>query len=431
MRTKSQKTFLLLQGHPSRFWRRLGLALDRAGHRVLKVNFCVADWVFWRGRGGGSISEVNYKGQIADWPAWLAEFVANNGVTDILYYADRLPYHIDALAVGRAHGIDCWAIEFGYLRPDWLTLEPEGMGAHSVFPRDWADIGALAAGEEAPDMAVHYRHAFAVEAFGEVAFNLLMAFGRPFYRHYFSDKIYWPLVDYLSWLRELARKPGQNRQARKLEHILFRDRRSYNLVAMQLQADYQIRASSHYIGLMEFLREVIISFAENAPYERHLVIKLHPLDNGMEKWEKRCRRLIHRAGLAGKIHFIKGGDLDRLIAASDGVVTVNSTVGIHAIRADMPTLALGRAIYDLPGLTHQDGIDSFWRSPARVDADLRDTFLRALATFQVKGSFFNRAGQNRAIDTMVARLSQPVAVPQDATGPHTTRDDPGILAQSA
>ena len=404
MSTDKHHTFLMLQGHPSGFWRRLGTALEAAGHRVIKVNLCAGDWAFWWRK-----PAINYKGSLADWPVWLRQLLLDQDVTDILYYADRLPYHVSALSVAQSLDIDCWAIEFGYLRPDWLTLEPEGMGINSLFPRDWPAIAALADGQNPPEMEIAHRHSFFQEAFGEVAFNLLMVFGKPFFRTYVSDKYHWPIIDYLSWLRVLALRGRDRRHANALSRQMARPGHSYNLVAMQLQADYQIRASSHYKHLEAFLNEVIVSFAKNATFDRHLVIKLHPLDNGLENWAKRIHRLIQRAGLRDEVHIINGGDLDALIDQSEGVIYVNSTVGLHAIQRDKPSIAMGHAIFDLPGLTHQGGLDSFWTAPEPVDAGFREVFLRALTTIQVKGSFFDRAGQNRAIATIVSRLTAPDA----------------------
>ena len=48
-----------------------------------------------------------------------------------------------------------------------------------------------------------------------------------------------------------------------------------------------------------------------------------------------------------------------------GAVTVNSTAGLGAIEMGLPTIVLGEAIYDMPGLTHQSALDAFWTAPNR------------------------------------------------------------------
>ena len=44
------RTFLFLQGVCSPFFARLADALEKCGHRVLKINFNVGDDLYWPGR---------------------------------------------------------------------------------------------------------------------------------------------------------------------------------------------------------------------------------------------------------------------------------------------------------------------------------------------------------------------------------------------
>ena len=396
---KDNRCILMLQGHPSRFWGQLYDGLTADGHRVLKVHFCLADWVFWGRRPGQS-----YRGRYSGWRDWIARFLEREQVTDVLYYADRLPYHVDALDAAKSLGVRCWAIEFGYLRPDWITMEPDAMGANSRFPKERSAIEALAADTKPPDMTVRFPHGFATEAFNEVSFHLLQAFGRPFYPLYNSDKVYWPLLDYGSWLGELAYDRRRKREAAALEAEVVKGDIRFNLVAMQIQADYQIRSSSPYKHISEFLAEVFASFARSAPPSRHLVVKLHPLDNGLERWFTRIPKLAREAGILERVHIVKGGDLSVFLKRSKGVVLINSTVGLHAMRIGVPTYAAGSAVFDLPGLTHQGGLDAFWREPEPVDEPYFRTFVRALASIQIKGSFYNPQGRETAIREICRRL---------------------------
>jgi len=391
----------MLQGHPSRFWGALHDRLLSDGHEVFKVHLCLADRIFW-----GRRPATSYRGAFRNWNGWIGAQLDALGITDILYYADRLPYHREALAEARRRGIRCWAIEFGYLRPDWITLEAEGMGAYSNFPRDPDTLARLAEDLAAPDLKNRFPHPFSAEAFYEVTFHLLQAYGRPFYPFYVSDKIYWPAIDYLSWLVELARSPQRTRGAEALETRIRAGGMSYNLVALQLQADYQIRASSPYAHLADFVDEVLASFSRCAPAERELVFKVHPLDNGLEHWFRRIPRLARQHGVEARVHVVKGGNLEALLAASKGVALVNSTVGIHALRMGVPTYAGGSAVFDLPGLTHQGALDAFWTDPEPVSTGFFQTFERALTRIQVKGSFFNPEGRDLAVAEISRRIGR-------------------------
>ena len=116
------RVVLFLQGHPSFFARDLANEIERLGHRALRINLCAGDALYWIGR-----PSVSYRGRLSAWPQYLTAFIAREGVTDIVYFADRLPYHRAALQVARAAGVRPATFEFGYLRPDWITLERSGM----------------------------------------------------------------------------------------------------------------------------------------------------------------------------------------------------------------------------------------------------------------------------------------------------------------
>ena len=159
-----RKTFLFLQGHPTFFWVALGDALKAAGHRVLKVRLSGMDLVYWPRRGA-----VSYRGRRENWRPWLEDYLRREAVTDVLYFADRHPWNVDALAAAKSVGVRAWTAEFGYLRPDWLTLEPEAMGAFSRFPKDRETIMALGAGDDDPTSGVtEYPSGFVDEALSDI-----------------------------------------------------------------------------------------------------------------------------------------------------------------------------------------------------------------------------------------------------------------------
>jgi len=160
------------------------------------------------------------------------------------------------------------------------------------------------------------------------------------------------------------------------------------------------------------IEHVLTSFAGHAPPAARLVVKLHPLDSGLMDWAAQTRHLAVELGIAERIVILDGGDLEKLMARRPAVVTVNSTVGALALARGLPVSALGKAIYDIAGLTHQGELDDFWSAPTPPDAALFDAFRRVLAArCLIPGSFFNEAGLTLAVNAAVDRLEATYARP--------------------
>jgi len=255
------RTILFLQGPTSVFWRELVAAFEAKGHSALKINFCFADQVYWR-----RPRAWNYRGRFKNWKSYLTAFVKAKNVTDIIYYADRFPYHLVAAEVARDLGIATFVIENGYLRPDWITLEREGMSIYSHFPADPEAIYKIAGKVTEPDLVTRFAHGFFDETFNEVFFHLLAYFFHLFFPFYRSDKYYNPVIDYLSGLRRQLRLNRLGREADAVVADLVNRAEPFHLVALQTQSDYQIRDNSPY----RHIRAAEMRAAFVAPYPSSL-----------------------------------------------------------------------------------------------------------------------------------------------------------------
>ena len=397
----SLRNVLFLQGPASSFWRELASAFEDEGHTTFKIHVAFGDELWWRRWGA-----VRYRGRFSKWEAFLDTFVTDNNITDIIYYADRQPYHVIAQLVAKRRNINAVSVENGYLRPDWITLERGGMGAHSHFPCDPQIIRNIGDRAKKPDLTLRYRHTFSTEIANEIFYNSFNYFYRCLYPFFRSGRYYNIFTDYLSGLLHLLTAGRRRRHAESSVDSLIAADTEFFLVALQLQGDFQIRANSPYAHLNAMIEEVIASFSTHANAAAQLVFKVHPHDNGKERWNRTVKRAAARLGAGNRIQLIDGGDLDLLLTKARGCIVVNSTVGLTALRTGCPTKVLGIAVYDMPGLTHQGSLDAFWQCPDNVDANLADAFVRAIAaTIQIKGSFFNPTGRHRAIAEIVQRVA--------------------------
>jgi capsular polysaccharide export protein len=128
------------------------------------------------------------------------------------------------------------------------------------------------------------------------------------------------------------------------------------------------------------------------------------------------------AGVSGRVVYVEGGSPDELVRNSLGLVTVNSTMGILALTFGVPVVALGHAIYDMPGLTFQDGIDGFWRSAVAPDPLGFDAFRRVVAArTQVNGGFYSSSGLRLAVAGAAERLGRVIASVQPAASSEVVR----------
>lgn len=407
---------LFLQGHPSYFARDLGRSLQARGHSVRHVTLNPGEWLFWPGEGS-----IPYRGSLTDWEAWLDRLITAHSITHLVYFADRHPYHVAAQRVALQRGITPVSYEFGYLRPDWITVERGGQSVYSHFPNRLDVIRAQAANLPTPDLTPRYSHPHWQEAVAEVAYHLGNALLRPLFPRFVADRANHPIREYLSYIPRNRRAARNAAPARAVVQARLADPAPYFVFALQMSGDYQIRANSRYSGLTLPLHEVISSFATDAPADARLVVKLHPMDNGLTNWQEITLRLAHAAGIAHRVDFIDGGDLMALLSRAAGCVVINSTVGLHALQAGCPVTCLGIATYDVAGITHQGPLSSFWQTPHRPDpADVAALVRLLAAAIQVRGDFFSAEGRAAAVASAADLIEHGLAAAygaEDATPP--------------
>ncbi|TWF56561.1 capsule biosynthesis protein [Neorhizobium alkalisoli] len=399
------RRFLFLQGPASPFMKKLAQVLETQGSSVLKVSLCIGDVVFWWPK-----KSPLFRGRQKDWAVYLDCYITDHNITDIVMLGDGRAPHATAARIGMERGLRVHILEHGYLRPDWLTIEPDGMSAHSRFPQDANQIAALA--DQAPPVPAGglYRSSFLTYALYDLAFHIPnVLFGWLVHPHYKQHGPVHPVIEYSGWVwKALTLRKRRARAEQAINACLATDKGReipFFLFPLQLPGDYQIIRHAPGGNLFRLVEATIASFAKHAPAETRLLFKVHPIDNGLSRWPERIAETAARHGISDRVFLADGGNTDELIRKSAGVVTVNSTVGLTALIAGRPVIALGAAIYDVPGLTFQDSLADFWRYPITPDPDLLDAFLRALAaTTQVRGGFIGEAAITAGAENVAARL---------------------------
>jgi capsular polysaccharide export protein len=397
MMARQDRAFVFLQGPPGPFFRLLGEEMTRQGLTVHRINVSGGDRLDWPD------GAVNFRGRYSEWPVFFDKFLRENRITDLLVYGDCRPYHVAAHGVAALRNVRTHVLEEGYLRPHWMTLEPEGVNARSTLSRDknWffkearllppePDLAPVTASfrRRARDSYWYYHHVFT---------------GRLAYPHYRSHRSTPILKEGFGWLWKFWRERNAAREADNVLRQL--EGKPMVVLPLQLSGDYQIRAHSPFPDMQSAASYVIESFAAYAPSEMHLLLKAHPMDCSFFNWSKFVRQHAKRLGLEGRLHFVDGGDLDRMAREARGLVCVNSTSATLALANDTPVCTLGDAIYDLPGLTHQRHLDTFWSNPTAPEPGLYPAFRRVLVDrCLVRGGLASESAVSTLIDSMVARL---------------------------
>lgn len=397
-----QRNILLLQGLMGPLFRALGKGLIKAGHRVYKVNFNGGDRLFWRLPGG-----IDYLGTLADWPETLAQIIADKRITDVILFGDCRDHHMAATQVCRDLGVPIHVFEEGYIRPDWVTFERDGVNGHSTLPKDpqWY----LETAAKLPPVPQHpaVPSSFRRRAAEGLLYNVADVFTRWRYSNWNNHRPWHPLVEGMGWLRKLRRRKERDAEAAELMARLEASSAPYFLFPLQLDSDAQIRLHSPFAGIADALKVVIASFAAHAPADARLVVKEHPLDNGVRDWQLITADMAERYGVTNRVDYLPSGDIVPVAQRSRGMVTINSTSGTLGLSMGIPAVVLGTAIYDIDGITCQDGLDAFWQNPAAADPQIFEAFRRVLIErCLIPGGFFSEEGLDMVVRHAIARFGQ-------------------------
>jgi capsular polysaccharide export protein len=392
-----KRSFLLLQGPPGPLFFRLGQALSERGHAVCRVNLGGGDRLDW------PTGAIDYRESFSEWPTFIDRLMRERQVTDLLLYGDCRPYHLKAHGIAKLRGIRTYVLEEGYLRPHWMTLEQDGVNARSSLRRnkDWllAEAKRLPAEPVLPPITASFKR----RARDSYWYYHHVVLGGVRYPHYRSHRQGSIIKEGLGWLWKLA---NEKRRARAADEVLaaLADKKVF-LLPLQLSGDFQIRSHSPFADMPGAAAYVIESFAMHAPRDSHLLLKKHPLESSFYDWNRFVKRLGRRLELDSRLHFVDGGDLERMAGTADGLVCVNSTSATLALAQGTPVCAIGEAIYKIDGLTHSGHLDSFWSAPRPPEPGLYDAFRRVLIErCLVRGGLASESAVSTLLQSMLEQL---------------------------
>jgi capsular polysaccharide export protein len=285
------------------------------------------------------------------------------------------------------------------------------VNAHSSLPRSPARILALARGLPPAEPETLSGGSFLRRASDDVRYNIHNLVFRGRFPHWRTHRPWNPFHEYAGWLLRGAQRPWRQGAARRRLARVQSWAGPVFVMPLQLEGDYQLRRHSPFAGLGEAIATVVSSFAAHAPRDALLAVKGHPLDNGLTDWGRVTLAQAAACGVAGRVAWLPELPFGPVLAPAAGVVTVNSTAGLQSLRDGKPVIALGAALYDMPGLTYQYGLDRFWTEAVAPDAALVDALRRVLAAHcLIRGGFFSQVGIAEAVGNAMVRLEAAATV---------------------
>lgn len=394
------RSFLFLQGTASPFFSRLASTLVDRGHRALRVNFCGGDRLF---AGAGDV--IDYGGTVDDLSGWYAKQLKDHGCTDVVLFGDCRPVHRAMHPLAEQHELAVHVFEEGYVRPDWLTLERHGVNGRSKIPRDPAWFVAKHKKDPVGTQARDTGYSLRQRAWSDICYRMANTAWSKRYPHYQNHRPRNGMIEYAGLASRFSKQAKHQSEAENELAQLLGKGDQYFLFPLQLGSDAQIVEHSPFNDVREAIECVVSSFARNARRGAVLVIKNHPLDTGLIDYRRYTLELALKLGIEDRLRYIEAGHLPTLLNHAQGVVVVNSTVGLSALHHQCPVVTLGHAIYDIDRLTWQHGIDSFWTCGMRPDMNVYWAFLDfVIKNTQINGNFYTKMGIDMAIPAAVARL---------------------------
>ena len=404
--TDPRRIFLFLQGPHGPFFSRLGSMLRKTGAGVWRVGFNAGDRFFWQ----DAASYLPYTGTTGDWAAHLDRLLSEKNVTDVVLYGDTRPIHAEAVAAARRRGITVHVFEEGYLRPYWVTYERGGSNGNSRLMK--LGVADMQRALRLSDMETHLPPShwgdMRQHVFYGALYHWFLMFPNAAYAHYRPHRALSVRQEFRLHLRRLLFMPIS-----ALERIVStaRIRRGgfpYHLALLQLEHDSAFQSHSPFSTMIEFLELVLGGFARGAPGHHHLVFKAHPLEDGRVDLRGSVMRRARELGLAGRVHFVRGGKLAQLLGEARSAITVNSTAGQQVLWRGIPLKVFGDAVYAKPEFVSDQPLGDFFAAAARKDTRAYKDYRRfLLETSQLPGGYYSSGGRRQLLRQVVDMMLSP------------------------
>ena len=360
------------------------------GIKVSKVAFQASDKFYQR----VGIPVLKFTEPIDQFERWLRQQIATHKIDCLILYNEFRPYNQIGYTLAAELKIECLVLELGLLRPDYVTIYSREKDLFNYLSSEWEKVlaqPAKIASVPEPNRLKTVRTPSKIRQFAQsYCYSRFMTKALKRYPHYVDQRTMSFRHHFTAGLRGTLRFQGREKQPRFDRVLAGRWSGKYYLVPLQVHCDSQITKKSRSQSVEQFIHEVVDSFEQFAPKHTKLIFKVHPMDRGYADYAQLIKKLNKRFS-RDRLFYLDRVSNPTALSHAIGSIMINSSMGLSSLIHNTPVKTLGKASFDLPGLTHQGDLESFWTSAEPVNQrNVRNFINLPRRTSQGRGTFFQR-----------------------------------------
>ena len=379
------KNILLLQGPMGDFFKKLDNYFRNCGATTYKIGFNAGDSFF-----SNRDNYIPYRDKPSNWEQFIKNLYHKYNIDAIFVFGDCRFYQSIAIKVAKELKLKVYVFEEGYVRPHYITMEEYGVNDFSKLPRD-ADFYLKLKLKKIPK-AKHAKNSKFKMVYSATIYYLLANIFKFRYPYYIHHREMSAIKEAFYGIRSVYRKVLYKflYEYKTQELISTKLRKQYYFVPLQTYTDFQLLTHSNFKTIEEFIDYVLNSFSKFAPKDRYIIFKHHPVDRGRKNYRRYILKKAKKLGIEKRVLVFYDTFLPSCLKNAIATVTINSTVGLTSLGYCIPTITLGKSIYDIDGLTNKGKkLDNFWIDYRKPNMILYKKFYQyIIENTQLNGRFY-------------------------------------------
>jgi capsular polysaccharide export protein len=347
------KNILFLQGPIGYFFKNLQDYFKTQGvNNIYQIGFNYGDEYFSKKENYIPFKEdINFR-----FEKYIKNFYIEKKIKTILLIGEYRLMHRIAIKVAKNLNIKIIVFEEGYIRPNFITMELNGVNANSnlkeKFIKKWnknknknkeIKINKINDLNIKKSKSNQYLYA--------TIYSILTYINHYKYKDYQHHKNLDPWINAFWGIRSYIRNKIYSVTEKNFLNKI-KDKK-YFFIPLQIYNDFQVIEHSKYFNIEEFIEEVIKEFSKvDFTEETFLIFKHHPMGRGIKHYGNFINYCKNKYKVKC-IFYIHDVHLPTLLKNAKGVISINSTVGLSSLYHGKPTLLTGEnTMFDIEDISN-------------------------------------------------------------------------------